>query len=62
MVAEIIGISDEFFQILEKKKAEEEAGRQYDMVAELKARIFDVFSLKVVNEFKRVYLFTQPKE
>lgn len=54
LVAELVGISDEFLKIVTRIKS----GEKFDLQAELQHRIFDCFSPKLVNTFKAVFFFT----
>lgn len=57
LVAEIVGISDEFFRIIQKIKAEPKV----NLIEELNERVFNAFSHSIAAEFKKVFLFTQSK-
>lgn len=55
LVAEIVGISDEFLKIIHRIKSDE----KFDLQDELRTNIFDCFSSKVVSAFKSVFFFME---
>lgn len=54
LVAEIVGISDEFFRIIQKMKVDP----KINLVEELTERVFNTFSHSIAAEFRKVFLFT----
>ena len=53
LVADIVGIADEFQKLIMKLKA----NPKLDLNAELEANIFNAFSNSLVNEFKKIFCF-----
>ncbi len=58
MIAELIGVSDEFMRLVSRIIKKE----KFNLNLEIRNRIIDCFSPNIVNEFRKVFLFSETQK